>query len=170
MHRMMDMKVPAEVWSLPRSQTPPRGRGPWTPLDLRPSPNTHQHLPPWLAASDHGDGAGDGLGGGGTVGTPGHGRRESCQTQVHAFRAALGRAGGAAEGPGAFHGGQVGPEQGRRDARRCPPRNQMRTHNVWPGHRGPGRLSLPATQLPRSLPRPPPSSLGGHLLIRSRSE
>lgn len=50
-----------------------------------PSPSTHQRLPPWLTARDHGEGAGDGLGGGSAAGAPGHRWREARQAQVHTF-------------------------------------------------------------------------------------
>lgn len=49
-----------------------------------PGSGTYRRLPPWLTAGDHGE-AGDGLGGGGAVGAPGHRRGEARQAEVHAF-------------------------------------------------------------------------------------
>lgn len=86
---------PAAAQSLPRSQEPPRGVG----------GGTHPRQAPRLTAQGRRDGAGDGLDAGGTAGAPGHRRGEACQTQVHAFWAALRGAGGAPNSPGASHCG-----------------------------------------------------------------
>lgn len=103
-----------------------------------------QSLSSWLAAGDHGDGAGDGLGSRGAVGAPGHGWRKARQAQVHAFWAALGGAGGAADGLGASHGGRkaLSREEEMRGG-------EARVLHTSPpaGLQGPGHPGPPATCL-----------------------